>query len=154
MPMPSQQAANRRPLWPFRYPKTNKKSDSGKNVSFAMSKMKVHPAMCMKTKGRENSNGHYHIRAGGVSVSTNPFPDLAPVSRVPYPVPGSTKMKVHPAMCMKTKVNDKMSDVIFGYKCAVGGRFYKKFRVLEVHFVLGGPFRDVPGEISLVQCQP
>jgi hypothetical protein len=48
-------------------------------------KMKVHPAMCMKTKGLENSNGHYHIRAGGVSVSTNPFPDLAPVSRFPYP---------------------------------------------------------------------
>jgi hypothetical protein len=46
---------------------------------------------------------------GRVPLTRNPFLDIAPLSRIPYSVPRFTKMKVHPAMFMKTKEGGNFS---------------------------------------------
>jgi hypothetical protein len=79
--------------------------------------MKVHPAMFMKTKERENSMGVGREELTGELPLIIPFPaKWVPVSRIHFstacpwshvPYPASLKMKVHPAMFMKTKGEEK-----------------------------------------------
>jgi hypothetical protein len=71
--------------------------------------MKVHPAMFMKTKERAKAGAKCTVsgarrtangRGNGIRIGTAaPAPDFCLLS----PVSCSQKMKVHPAMFMKTK---------------------------------------------------
>jgi hypothetical protein len=78
-------------------------------------KMKVHPAMLMKTKGRENAKWRGRDGFGGNLPSMIPYPwgegaceqKSSSRPRVPCPLSRFTKMKVHPAICMKTKERKK-----------------------------------------------
>jgi len=83
-------------------------------------KMKVHPAICMKIKERRYSKWVLREKPAaeapgmilflaGEGGSMIPFLDFATTTRFPCPlsrVP-STKMKVHPAIYMKTKERRK-----------------------------------------------